>query len=562
MTLDPWIVGAGAGLGPHPAPAPREQVLTAFANDTRVVCVSPGHPRGAVALGLSVGGVAWLEALRYTYYEAPVLVDLYPASGRAFSPLHGVGGNGTSGGTLLRLRGFGLANWAPADYADAAGASAGYGEHLFVCRFGAGADAPKTQATRVTDKVAKCRTPSLPPGNVPVFLSLNGQDFTKAPGLAGELAFYPPPVLVPPAALSPVGGPTAGGTAVGISGSGLRPFELTSRGLSDVVCRFGDPFHADYRNLVPAIDVRDSAAVCVAPTTRVANYSYAGVTGLFEFTLSANGGLDAASDDVDFTRGVPPPLQFKFYTVDIESTWPRGGPTEGGTRVTVNGHGFTTFTSASGVRCRFDEVEVQAAPEEVATLYVVCLLPPRDEAGAVTVTVSLNGVDYDGPLDGSPLLFTYYLPPRIAYLEPPGGPVLGGALVSLHGSHLASFGLERTHPAEPAANESAICSGPGSCCNTPCPSLLVFYGLDASQGGGFMANGHGRQQLVLVRGRSYMFALDNAAGSPPVIVDNPLLLSIDPVGGPAAETMLVTTVRSHARPNQSARPTRARHPKP
>ena len=303
------------------------------------MCVSPGHPRGTVALGLSAGGVAWLEALRYTYYEAPVLVDLYPASARAYSALHGVDGNGTGGGTLLRLRGFGMANWAPSDYVDADadtdddaddaagagavasrrrltdGASAGYGEHLFVCRFGAGAGAPKTEATRITDKVAKCRTPALPPGNVPVFLSLNGQDFTKAPGLAGELAFYPPPVLVPPAALSPIGGPTAGGTAVGITGSGLLPFELTSRSFSDVVCRFGEAFHADYHNLVTAVGVSDSTALCVTPTTRVANYSFAGVTGHFEFRLSANGGLDAASDDVDFTRGVPPPLQFFFYTV-------------------------------------------------------------------------------------------------------------------------------------------------------------------------------------------------------------------------------------------------------
>ena len=248
--------------------------------------------------------------------------------------------------------------------------------------------------------------------------------------------------------------------------------------------------------------------------------------------------------------------------MELGSTWPRGGPTDGGTRVTINGHGFKSFSSAFGVRCRFDEAVVQAAPEEVTSSYTVCILPPRNEAGAVKVTVSLNGVDYDSPLDGSDLLFTYYFSPRIAYLEPPGGPVLGGTIVSLHGSNLSSFGLERTHPADPPANESAICSGPGSCCNTPCPSFLVFYGLDAPGGGGFMANGQGRQQLVLVRGHSYMFALDNAAGRPPNIVNNPLLLSIDRVGGPTAETMLITTVGSHAGPNQSARRARARHPKP
>ena len=178
------------------------------------MCVTPGHPRGAVALGLSAGAVAWLDAVSFTYYEAPVLVDLYPASARAYSALHGTGG-----GTLLRLRGFGMANWAPSNADADADASRrrltheGAGkEHLVVCRFGAGADALKTDATLITDKEAKCYTPPLPPGNVPVFLSLNNQDFDKAPGLAGQLAFYPPPVLLP-TALSPFGGPTVGGTA-------------------------------------------------------------------------------------------------------------------------------------------------------------------------------------------------------------------------------------------------------------------------------------------------------------------------------------------------------------
>jgi hypothetical protein len=76
--------------------------------------------------------------------------------------------------------------------------------------------------------------------------------------------------------------------------------------------------------------------------------------------------------------------------VGIDSTWPRGGPTDGGTRVTINGHGFTSLATAFGVRCRFNEVVVQAMPEEVTPTHTVCLLPPRDEDGAVTVTVSLT----------------------------------------------------------------------------------------------------------------------------------------------------------------------------
>ena len=67
--------------------------------------------------------------------------------------------------------------------------------------------------------------------------------------------------------------------------------------------------------------------------------------------------------------------------VGIDSTWPRGGPTDGGTRVTINGHGFTSLATAFGVRCRFNEVVVQAMPEEVTPTHTVCLLPPRDEDG-------------------------------------------------------------------------------------------------------------------------------------------------------------------------------------
>lgn len=83
------------------------------------------------------------------------------------------------------------------------------------------------------------------------------------------------------------------------------------------------------------------------------------------------------------------------------STWPKGGPTDGGTRVTINGLGFTSFVSAYGVRCRFNDVVVVAAPEEVTESTIMCILPPRAEAGTVIVTVSLNGVDYDSPLEGS-----------------------------------------------------------------------------------------------------------------------------------------------------------------
>ena len=326
------------------------------------------------------------------------------------------------------------------------------------------------------------------------------------------------------------------------------------------------------------------------------------------------------------------------------STWPKGGPTEGGTRVTVVGGGFnTTFASTVGVRCRFDEVVVVAEPEEVTDTTVVCMLPPREGTGTVHVTVALNGLNYDSPLDGSALLhgrhgrarsgpcdhaplqrpayvrratpmglreeppphgcrresavarrclpcpksptarpsslqdlvFTYYAPPRIEGLEPPGGPVLGGTVVSLHGANLSSFGFDRTHVAAPAANGSTAPPCGTTCCETPCAGHLSFIGLDDSGGGGFMVAAraphstgasyyHGRAQLVLVRGKAYTLVLDNsyAAGGG---LHNPLVLSTDPTGGPAAETMLLTTVASPApEPERSPHPstTPNAHPGP
>ena len=217
--------------------------------------------------------MAWLEVGNFTFYEQPILTGLLPRSARARSDLHGSGGD-----TLLRLQGFGFSNLGSTH------------TPLVLCRFGSNTSDPHTVATAVTATVLKCRTPAIAPGHVPVYATLNGQDYFVAPPSAANLTFFPPPVLL---ALSPIGGPVTGGTAVTVTAAGLLPEELMSRGLSAVTCRFGDAYHPDFEHVVVAQPgVTDDAAVCVSPSTFVGNYTE-GRAYHAEVRVALNGGVEA-----------------------------------------------------------------------------------------------------------------------------------------------------------------------------------------------------------------------------------------------------------------------------
>jgi len=519
------------------------EVQAASATDNEVRCIAPAHVAGAVSIGLSAGGVHWREAALFTYYEQPVVIGLVPTAGRADSDVHGRGGE-----TLVRVQGHGFLNWVPPD--------ASKGPALVLCCFGdAHAEATArtnpfspatgsavTTATGVTSTQLKCYTPPLPPGHRLLHVALNGQNFVAAPTVErANFTFFPMPMLL---GISPAGGPVTGGTAVALFARGLLPHELMSRGLVDLRCRFGDAYHADYQHVVRALPgATDEAAVCISPSTLVANYTH-GLLHLVEVRVALNGGGDATLHDVDFVPRVPP-ASFQYYRNELLSTWPTGGPTEGGTLVTLQGSGFKTFVhpdaKASGylasVWCKFGEAVVSADASSVTDSTAVCVLPANSTTGRALVQISLNGVDFHGRLDGGELRLTYYSPPVLWRLEPPGGPLLGGTVVSIHGANLTAFGFQRVMDGPPRM----VVDDEKGCANTPCANRLRTFGLDAVGGGGFVVDGVGRPQLTFVRGLTYTFVHNTTYNSANRSLDSPLALSPSRVAGKVTLDNLVTT---------------------
>ena len=105
------------------------------------------------------------------------------------------------------------------------------------------------------------------------------------------------------------------------------------------------------------------------------------------------------------------------------------------------------------VRCRFGDdgspLEIDAMPDfrdlcrrqegclENATFW--CVAPPNS-AGGRTLSVAANQMHFVPVLPRG--TYTYHARPSVTQLEPPGGPVVGGTLVTLHGSGFDALGAE------------------------------------------------------------------------------------------------------------------------
>ena len=80
------------------------------------------------------------------------------------------------------------------------------------------------------------------------------------------------------------------------------------------------------------------------------------------------------------------------------------GPTRGGTPLTLTGAGFRNAEDVSRATCRFGAVHV--APLELGQFGAVCVTPPG-LAGAVHVSISLNGADFLPPRGTDGFTFAY-----------------------------------------------------------------------------------------------------------------------------------------------------------
>jgi len=138
---------------------------------------------------------------------------------------------------------------------------------------------------------------------------------------------------------------------------------------------------------------------------------------------------------------VGPPSQFQYYNhPTLRSLKPGGGPTAGGTTVTIQGSGFKTFANpivldAKGIRkygplCKFGPSRVPAEVRDDST--VICFSTASLFEETVNVEVSLNSIDFTS--SDPPVKFGYFVHPTILTVTPTSGPFEGGNTVIIYGT--------------------------------------------------------------------------------------------------------------------------------
>ena len=249
-------------------------------------------------------------------------------------------------------------------------------------------------------RVLTCRSPAVPSAALlPLEVSLNNRpDSTSASNVGFN--FYAHPVVADARGPYKHAAPAGASTNVSVHGanfSGGDDYRVTfSRG--------------DTSAMVNATYVNDTLVLAVAPPTMTAR------TSVVALTLNGQQYTD--------------PLAFPFFAV--HSLSPSTGPTQGGTRVLVNG---TAFDDGGAYRCNFGVGGGVSEASRVDDSTLACHSPMSTRAGPRPLEVSLNARDFSV----SNISFGYYAEPRVAAL-PAAGPQDGGTLVAVRSRRVGGLG--------------------------------------------------------------------------------------------------------------------------
>lgn len=219
--------------------------------------------------------------------------------------------------------------------------------------------------------------------------------------------------------ITPAVGPTAGGQAVTITGSGFTPDTTVSFGPNPATSVTVDPAGTSLTAVTPA-----------------------GAAGPTTVTVTNAGG----SATLDYTYVAPA----------IASISPTSGPETGGTTVTITGQGLD---STSGVT--FGGVAAEIVSVSPDGTQVVVTTPPG--TGVVDAAVTFAG----GTTITASDAFTY-VPATVTGLTPTSGPTTGGTTVTIDGSGLADAtgvlfdGVAGTIVGSPSDTQIVVVTPPGA----------------------------------------------------------------------------------------------------
>ena len=209
-------------------------------------------------------------------------------------------------------------------------------------------------------------------------------------------------------------------------------------GLGDVRCRFGE-----YKGHVRLADATVSGAGevrCATPPARAVGRVVPAVT--LNGQQYAGTAPHAAAFEY-FAVGSRTPVPFPSTAAEmarplaVHRVTPSGGPSLGGTLVTVGGTGFRAGLGA--LTCLFGANQTSPASFRSET-EVTCASPPRTGLAAaseqaVALEVTLNGELEGAAVTADAIPFTYYAPDAfvISSIYPRGGALAGGLRVTLYG---------------------------------------------------------------------------------------------------------------------------------
>ncbi|MGA9673360.1 MAG: IPT/TIG domain-containing protein [Terracidiphilus sp.] len=266
--------------------------------------------------------------------------------------------------------------------------------------------AAATNVAVVNGTTITATTPAGTAGAATVTVTVAGQSGSLASGFT----YITPPTVT---SVSPNAGTLAGGTAVTITGTNFA---------AGATVTFGS---------TAATNVVVVSSTSITATTPAASAGAVTVT-----VTNSNGVSGNLASGFTFA---PAPT--------VTGVSPNSGPTAGGTSITITGTNFVP-----GAVVEMVETRRQATNVVVVNSTTITAVTPTGDAGAETVSVSVNG--QSGSLAGG---FTYIVEPTVSSVSPSTGPTAGGTSVTITGTNFAT-GATVTFGSAAAANVVVVSS--------------------------------------------------------------------------------------------------------
>ena len=206
-------------------------------------------------------------------------------------------------------------------------------------------------------------------------------------------------------------GPKDGGTFIEVYGENFLNYDQNLR------CAFGS-------REVKAKYISDNYLTCISPPSDV-------VQKKLPFSISFNNQQNSKQD-----------IPFVYYEYpQVFRLEPNRGPDTGGTVVRIRGQNFNPMieipemSNHNDTFCKFGNLSLTSG-KVISSTEMECVSPPSFEEREVPVEISLNNREWTD--DG--VLFYYYHPPFVYFINPKIGPVKGGTVVTITGSNFEDTG--------------------------------------------------------------------------------------------------------------------------